>query len=118
MEMKVSEIAKAVELVARDWRHSPYYEKYDNPAGLIGFWGEKSEFRKSFEKLDLTSVIELACGHGRHAAQIVDRCGQLILMDVNAACIEFCRTRIKTHAHVSFHVNSGADFQPVSDESV
>ena len=79
------------------------------------FWAETTLFRRLFERLDLAHVLELACGHGRHTAQIVERAGHVTLMDVHETNIETCRSRLGHHRNLTFIVNNGYDFQPVGD---
>jgi hypothetical protein len=48
--------------VGAAWRQSPYYD--DAERWTILFWNDETPFRKFFDQLDLTTVLELACGHG------------------------------------------------------
>lgn len=82
------------------------------------FWGERSPFLPLFNRLDLACTLDLACGHGRHTAQIIDRAGEITLMDVHEANIEACRRRLGHHSQVRFVVNNGYDFRPVGDEEL
>lgn len=112
----MQDIEESVRLVGQSWKHSPYY---DNAERLMHvFWREGTPFRRLFDRLDLTSALELACGHGRHSEHIVERCGHLILMDIHQENIEFCRSRLAAFANVECHVNSGHDFRPVADGSL
>ncbi len=77
--------------IASDWSEAPHYDEAE--AWTDVFWAPDSPFRRRFELLDLTDVAELACGRGRHAAQCVERCGTLTLVDVNQTNIEACRRR-------------------------
>lgn len=86
-----------------------YYREAESADWLSRFWDIGSPFRPMFETLDLTDVVELACGHGRHTAQIVDRAHHVTLVDVNPLAIEVCRTRFAACDHVSYFVTSGFD---------
>lgn len=97
---------------ARAWAENPYYEEAEN--WLKVFWDEGRPALELFRRLDLTAVAELACGHGRHAEQIVDRAGLLVVVDVHASNVDFCRARLAQHENVDFVVNNGYDFQPLS----
>ena len=116
--MKPSDLGAVAAPIAGDWADHPYYEQAECQEWLDGFWGPTAVFLPRFQRLDLTSVVELACGHGRHAAQIVDRCGTLILLDVNETNIAFCRHRFQTHSTVACHVIDGYSLAPVEDESL
>lgn len=57
------------------------------------FWDETSVFAKYFKMLDLTSVVELACGHGRHVNCYKQNADKIILVDILEENIEFCKKR-------------------------
>jgi len=78
-----------------------YFDKFDTPEMLGIFWDERSRFRRAFDRLDLSDVLEIAAGAGRHSAQIVDRCQSLALIDTSSAAVELARTRFSNDAHVS-----------------
>src|ERR1044071_7325806 len=93
--------------LAEDHVVTPYYDAVEDPALLSIFWSD-GIFKNKFDQLDLTNVIDLACGHGRHAAQIVDRARQVIVVDINRENIAYCRNRFKAHSHVSYVTNDGS----------
>ena len=95
------------------WKQSPYYEQAERWTHL--FWSEGSVFRTLFDRLELASVVELACGHGRHAAQVVARCGLLTLVDMHVENVEFCRHRLAVSHNVDYVVNNGFDLRPLPD---
>ena len=96
---------------------TPYYEEVEAGDRLGLFWGVQSVFRALFEQLDLDDSIEIACGRGRHAAQIVDKVGTLTLVDINQSNIDACRTRFSGRSRVKYLVNSGADLHPLPSGS-
>jgi ubiquinone/menaquinone biosynthesis C-methylase UbiE len=102
-----------VRSAAEGWDKSPYYQNAEQL--LYVFWDEETLFRKVFEQLDLTRVLDLACGHGRHTERIVGRAGHVTLMDVHETNIEACRRRLGHHRHLRFVVNNGYDFRPLDD---
>jgi SAM-dependent methyltransferase len=103
------------EVIAADWRDRAYYEEAEDPEWLAIFWGIGSRFRERFETLNLASVMELGCGHGRHAAQFIDCAGSVTLIDVNDTNIEFCRRRFCEHNKVEYVVNDGSSFSGIGD---
>jgi len=105
-----AEIRKAI---AMDWREARYYR--DAEGWLGPFWGPDSPFLSLFRQLDLTRVIELACGHGRHAAQILDQAGEITLIDVEPRNIEACRARFAGQDRLRFIVNAGHDLPDCED---
>ncbi|MGC8494793.1 MAG: class I SAM-dependent methyltransferase [Syntrophobacteraceae bacterium] len=104
------------ERIIHDWTESDYYELAESPTWLSLFWDASSRFRRQFEKLDLGVTIELACGRGRHCAQILDRCREIILVDVNRSNIDSCRKRFANHNHVVYLENDGYSLDLIHSE--
>ena len=91
---------RVVKTVKEDWAYHVYYDRAEQPDLLETFWGKDTLFSRAFSQLDRTSMIDLACGHGRHAAQILDTVGFLLLLDVNETNIDFCRKRFEGRTNV------------------
>ncbi len=111
-------LEEARRTIRADWAESPYYALAE--ACTDDYWTAGGLFATLFAQLDLTRVIELACGHGRHAARLVarqgaDRLGRITLVDVNASNIAACRRRFAGEARVEFLVCSGSDLAPLAD---
>jgi ubiquinone/menaquinone biosynthesis C-methylase UbiE len=70
-----------------------------------------------FDQLDLSNVLELACGKGRHSAQILDRAGAVTLVDANSTLIGECKRRFVDHKNVTCVTNSGSDLADIPSES-
>jgi ubiquinone/menaquinone biosynthesis C-methylase UbiE len=87
-----------------------YFDAVEHQAG--GFWADDSLYRKEFDKLDLSSVLEIACGKGRHSAQIADRCGKLILADTSTDAIAFAAQRFSDKPNVSTHLIADGETLP------
>jgi SAM-dependent methyltransferase len=110
--------------IARDWKSTDYYNKAESDAWTDPFWKPGTQFRRLFEKLDTTSTVELACGHGRHSVRLLSTKGDqtalqsLVLLDVVEDNVLHCRRRFSDVSGVSVHTNSGYDFHPVEDGSV
>jgi ubiquinone/menaquinone biosynthesis C-methylase UbiE len=98
------------------WRGSPYYDRAEARIGM--WWDEGSLFREMFDVLDLSHVVELACGHGRHTEQIKDRAGRITMMDILEDNVAFCRKRFDDAGNVTTLVNNGVDFQPIEANTV
>jgi len=101
--------------VARDWVDSPYYAEAER--WTFVFWQNGGIFRNLFDRLDLDHVVELACGHGRHAEMIKDRARRITLLDILEENVEQSRVRHATHSNITCIRNSGVDFLPVADGS-
>ena len=102
--------------VAKPWDNSPYYENAEKLIYI--FWGDKSEFIRLFEKLDLTKTLELACGHGRHAEIVQPMATELILMDVFQDNLDVCKKRLYEKTNVDFIFGNGYSFEPAEDASL
>jgi ubiquinone/menaquinone biosynthesis C-methylase UbiE len=93
-----------------------YYDSVEDKLGL--FWQEERVFRSEFDKLNL-DVLEIACGKGRHSAQIADKCGKLLLTDTSTDAIAFTKERFKHHDNVeTFIIEDGESLPFIADESV
>ncbi len=106
---------KIAERDARPWADSAYYERAEQSTD--GFWTEGTKFRQRFDRLDLTSVIELACGHGRHTERAAPLAGRLIAIDVFEENLQVCRERLSVSSHVEFVLGDGVSFEPEADAS-
>jgi SAM-dependent methyltransferase len=109
-------IDKSVSNVAAAWENSPYYERAEKWTYL--FWDAQTPFRRLFDQLDLTSVLELACGHGRHAERCAPLAVSLTLMDIFEKNVQACRMRLAAHENVNYVLGSGAGFAPVPEHSL
>ena len=81
------------------------------------FWGEKTVFQRCFDQLDCSSIVELACGHGRHVPQYIARADRVTLVDINRSNIEYCKNRFQGNSKIRFLVNSGNNFAGIEDNS-
>lgn len=106
-------LRQSIEVVKRDWEKSPYYQIAERHTGI--FWDDDSDFRHFFDRLDLSRVVELACGHGRHSERIAIRAGRLILIDVFPGHLKIVKRRLEEFSSVMFILGNGADFRPVPD---
>jgi len=112
----MNSIEQSVQVVAEAWKQSTYYE--DAEAWTFIFWSEGHPFYPLFKHLDLTNVLELACGHGRHTEVIAGGTTKLILMDVHDENLTYCRSRLASFNHIEFCKNNGFDFKPVDNNSL
>ena len=106
--------------IKRDWSgEAAYYGWVEAEPAVQVFWALQSPFRQMFERLDLSSIIELACGHGRHTWFMMQnlRCGSVVLVDVNSSNIAFCAERFKEFPNVTWIVNDGSSLSGIEDGS-
>jgi SAM-dependent methyltransferase len=110
-------------LVAQDWKESAYYARAEEQDWLAQFWDLKSEFRRLFGRLNMHTLVELACGHGRHTAHIINNpelcrgIERIDLLDINEENIMFCKERFNSNHLIHFLINNGWDFQPLESSS-
>ena len=63
-------------------------------------------------------VLEIAPGHGRWSKEMVNRCKELILVDLSPNCIEYCKELFGSHHHVRYIVNDGKTLTGVENNYV
>jgi SAM-dependent methyltransferase len=112
---KRSVLEKDVSVVGEAWAESPYYDDAERWTFL--FWNPETDFRQLFDRLDLTTVVELACGHGRHTENVVDRAGNIVVIDIFESNIQFCKQRLGHNRNISFIKGSGSTFDFVESDS-
>lgn len=94
-----------------------YFDIADSAPWVQTFWAKESRYRPLFDQLDLTAVVEIACGRGRHTAQIVEQCGQAWLVDSSVDAADDARKRFADHLHVTVALSSDGLTLPVPDGS-
>lgn len=108
--------------IVADWAENDYYDRWDTPESLRVFWGSGTFWRAEFDRLDPRVIVDLACGRGRHAAQLLRDCGdsveRLILVDVNDTNVASCRQRFEHDPRVEYALTRGADLEAVGAASV
>jgi len=101
--------------IAAVWHDNPYYKRAED--WLPTFWEEGSPYLAQFRQLDLTAVVELACGHGRHSGQILRQAGSITLVDLVQSNLDACRARFPGEPHLRFIRNAGNDLPGIADAS-
>lgn len=92
-----------------------YFEQAEKSLDI--FWNYDSEFNKMFQKLDISNVIELACGRGRHVPQYIDRVEEVTLVDILQKNIDFCKERFHDEKKVKYYKNDGYDLKDLESDS-
>jgi SAM-dependent methyltransferase len=67
---------------------------------------------------DLADTLDLAAGHGRNSALLLEHAGSLTVTDVQAGNVELCRRRFSQATNVTYAVVNGYTFAPVEDETL
>lgn len=109
-------IQDEVELVKAPWDKSLYYDDAEKWTHL--FWDENTEFRRQFNKLDLTNAVELACGHGRHSIRVASMAKKLTLVDIFEDNLNKCRQRCSSFSNVTYLLGNGIGFTPLESNSI
>lgn len=93
-----------------------YYEDAEDNVDV--FWNENSEFYKMFCMLDLTNVIELACGRGRHVPMYLEKAGRVTLVDILEKNLDACRKRFADASDkIYYYANDGYDLRKLEDSA-
>jgi SAM-dependent methyltransferase len=102
------------------WEKSPYYENAESL--LWVFWRDDLPFLPLFRQLDLSHLVELACGHGRHSEHVLTEFGErvksLVMMDILQSNIDWCLKRIRARENVKCLRNNGTGFHPLKESSI
>lgn len=67
--------------------------------------------------LPAPTILEIAPGFGRWTHFLKGQCSRLIAVDDTPKCVEHCRERFKSNAHVECHVNDGNSLDMVSSSA-
>jgi ubiquinone/menaquinone biosynthesis C-methylase UbiE len=71
--------------------------------------------------LDFTTVLDLACGHGRNSEYLRRLTKELHLIDINSSCINACRERFgewKDGTHFHYNLTDGNDLRMIASDTV
>lgn len=93
-----------------------YFEDAEDYGHMSRFWGEIEGIYPLFCKLDLTNVIELACGRGRHVGQYIEKSNSVTLVDILEKNINICKDRYKTYDKIHFYCNNGFNLEQLPSE--
>lgn len=88
-----------------------YFKAAESDTSIKCFWGIDSKFYNLFRQLDLTDVIELAVGRGRHVPQYIKKAGNLTLVDILQGNIDFCKERFKNYNDIYYYCNNGYNLE-------
>ena len=80
-----------------DWA---YFDAAEDESWSTHFWSDGTLFREFFDRLDLTSVVEIACGAGRHASRFAERAGQVYLADTSVDALAEAKKRFAGQPNV------------------
>jgi hypothetical protein len=80
-------------------------------ADFATYWGEDTVFRKFFDMLDHTDIVQFGCANGEHAAILLQhyRPRTLVLVDGDPTNIDACTQRFAGRRNIIFARDAGAD---------
>jgi SAM-dependent methyltransferase len=117
---KQESIERRARSEAQVWENSVYYADAEKWTSL--FWSPQGRFLPLFEQLELSSTLELACGHGRHSEYLLahydPKIERLSMTDILKTNIDYCISRLGLNPKTSLFVNNGVDFRPVGSVSL
>lgn len=94
-----------------------YFDAVEDQFGV--FWDDGHIYRRKFDQMNMAAVLEIACGKGRHASQIVNRCERLYLVDTSIDAIAAARERFAGESHISVHLSEDGESLPfLANESI
>ncbi|MDE5696543.1 MAG: class I SAM-dependent methyltransferase [Lachnospiraceae bacterium] len=88
-----------------------YFAEAEADASINCFWGEQTAFFQMFCQLDISSVIELACGRGRHVRKYIDKASDVTLVDILDKNLDICRERFCQYDKVHYYCNNGFNLE-------
>lgn len=88
-----------------------YFEDAESNEALNIFWGPEYPFYELFQQLDLSNVIELACGRGRHVSRYIEKAGKLTLVDILDKNISLCKERFQQYDNIFYYCNNGYNLE-------
>lgn len=95
-----------------------YFSKVEQESQTLVFWAPTTPFRRLFEKLDITRVLEIACGHGRHAARVPLRYESLTLIDTSIDAIAYAMKRFENNPKIHAIVSADGLTLRLADDSL
>ncbi len=97
-------------------RMEEYFTFVESEQSLCTYWGKDSSFFRMFQELDLSHVIELACGRGRHVPKYINQAGDITLVDILQKNIDFCQKRFSDKENIFYYCNNGYNLEKLESE--
>lgn len=94
-----------------------YFQKAETDNLAKVFWNSDSEFYRLFQKLDITKVIELGCGRGRHVPYIISKSRDITLVDILQKNIDYCKERFGENQGITYYKNTGFELKALKSDN-
>jgi ubiquinone/menaquinone biosynthesis C-methylase UbiE len=111
-----AKLAQSAAVVGAPWAESPYYDDAEKWSFI--FWNDETPFRQLFNRLNLTAVLEISCGHGRHSERVARMTRGLTLLDVHDANLAYCRNRLASYPFIQYVRGDGYSLEPIEGSSM
>lgn len=108
------ELQAVAQVVGADWKQHAYYEEVEKY--MAESW--EQTIWPFIKDVDLTTVVDLAAGHGRNSAFLLRHCSKLYVVDINEENIVFCQKRFGGDARVHYVKNDGISLAGVPSGEV
>lgn len=116
--MQLKHDSDLVERAAADeavvWKNHSYYDVAETH--MDQQWRDLIE--GFIRDCDFTTVVDLAAGHGRNSAKLLERASRLYIVDLVKENIDFCRRRFRGDYRIQYINNNGYDLQEVPSSEV
>lgn len=94
-----------------------YYKLAEEESYMNFFWGNESVFYSMFKKMDISRVVELACGRGRHVPFYADIAQEVTIVDILKENIDYCKERFSDRENIRYYHNNGRDLKNLQSDS-
>jgi ubiquinone/menaquinone biosynthesis C-methylase UbiE len=100
--------------VGKDWVAGQYYD--DAELHMEQQWS--TVVWPIIKDSDFSTILELAPGHGRNTAKLLDHAQKIFAVDINQTNVDVLSQRFKDNAKVSPIRNTGADLRMIDGASI
>lgn len=112
--MAPTDFYTAAQAVGDDWVDGQYYDDAERDMDVQ--W--RDLVWPMIQGADFSTTLDLAAGHGRNTARLLEQGGRVIAVDINQTNIDFMRRRFGDRPDVTLIRNLGTDLREVPGASV
>ena len=108
------QLAMLARQIGENWVETPYFDQAEQDTD----WHWHDFVFPMIQDCDFSVVLDLAAGHGRNAAKLLELAEKLYIVDVNEENVEFCRRRFEGDERVSFLLCDGISLTGIPDGEI
>jgi ubiquinone/menaquinone biosynthesis C-methylase UbiE len=112
--MSTTDLQTLAKKVGDDWIGGRYYD--DAERDMATQW--KNVIWPLIEGSDFTQVLDLAAGHGRNTARLLDHAERLTAVDINQSNVDVLSERFRDRNNLEIVRNNGSDLRDVAGSSI